>query len=845
MGLHAIAPTKFFLCVPAMNGLGPFFALREGNVRVGGTVPLTKGSSGSSCRVLPWPRTRGKAANRVFQRPVSNCQCFSRTARAHHLSGSSVVLANANPASCAPGSSFRCFVSGHRSEDRPRDPERRCTDIQWAIPLYYVSTIADARVAVDWILSCCKESFAGAAGCFSAPPQLRRLAMLPETNATRSFLHRGRDSKGFGDSAAVSAVFGTPGQDYVDVLGEAADLSGPAGLFGSSTRSRLLRSSIGVHLPLLPESTPFASTPHALRHPSQCPSSPPTPGLLRDDSSLNSAEGGCRKGTRKEDKRDSYSEETQRLLHHGGRTELLRSLYVSTSTAVILFSFCSSHSFSSPEDSSARRSISSMFFSPSSSTPRVSGSSMRQHRELVRFVCSSLLANRDVAKVFHGAHSLLSTIYWQYGVSASTVVDSQVGLALLLDRLNLESNFVSLFKALRIHFGQDVAGWDRLVREEKYSSRSASYSSASPDASPDTSLESNWFADAGERDRILQNEGGGLHEALLAAHTLPFAAHVCSLLGDDDGAFVQAQMESVLSAYLRLNPDLSTPPVLSFSQLAMGDASATGKDRGKERRPGLFGSTPGAASALNREEPRLLLCRKGASASAAPSVNQTQEEEANENDDVECKGVRLLPVPPGTVLQAMLMYRETDMLFFGLNLGPLAGVAVGKSVSRFPDLKPGDVANCCVLGRSPCGKFLLLDRVGGRSLVFDLKTKRMLPLPSLESAEATSSSSASPGRRSKSGWSQSGSFLIDDTPVAISPGANDEPYKLTSNASLVDMKARFTVGLDERLGKRFSDNGGRPKPYIGQKIYKLGKRGAVKIRKKLPRNLFDDDGRNK
>ncbi|KEP63832.1 UNVERIFIED_CONTAM: hypothetical protein HHA_214370 [Hammondia hammondi] len=843
MGLQAIAPTKFLLFVPAKHGLGPFSGLREGKFWVGGTVPFTKGSSGGFCRVPPWQRTRGEAANRLFHRPVSNCLYFSQTARAYHLSGSLVVLANANPASCAPGSSFRCFASGHRSEDRPRDPERRCTDTRWVIPLYYVSTITDARVAVDWILSCCKESFDSAVSCYSAPPQLRLLAMLPETNATRFFLHRGRDSKGFGGSAPVSAVFGTPGQDYVDVLGEAADPSGPAGFFGSSTRSRLLRSSIGVHLPFLPESTPAASTPHGLRHPPQCPSSPPTPGLFRDDCSLNSAEGECRKGTRKEEKRGSYSEESERLLHHGGRTELLPSLYVSTSTAVILFSFCSSHSFSSPEASSARHFVSSTFFSPSSSPPSVSSSSLRQHRQLVGFVCSSLLANRDVAKVVHGAHSLLSTIYWQYGVSASTVVDSQVGLALLLDRLNLESNFVSLFKALRVHFGQDVAGWDRLVHEEEDSSRFAAYSSASPDGSLETSLESNWFADAGERERILQNEGGGLHEALLAAHTLPFAAHVCTLLGDDDGAFVQAQMESVLSAYLRLNPDLSTPPVPSFSQLAMGDASATGKDRAKQRRPGSFGSTPGAASAVNSEKPRFLLCRKGASASAAPIVSQTQEEE-NEKDE-EWQAVRLLPVPPGTVLQAMLMYRETDMLFFGLNLGRLAGVAVGKSVSRFPDLKPGDVANCCVLGRSPCGKFLLLDRVGGRSLVFDLKTKRMLPLPSLKSTEATSSSSASPCRRDKSGWSQSGSFLIDDTPVTISPGANDEPYKLTSNASLVDMKARFTVGLDERLGKRFSDNGGRPKPYLGQKIYKLGKRGAVKIRKKLPRNLFDDDGRNK
>lgn len=31
---------------------------------------------------------------------------------------------------------------------------------------------------------------------------------------------------------------------------------------------------------------------------------------------------------------------------------------------------------------------------------------------------------------------------------------------------------------------------------------------------------------------------------------------------------------------------------------------------------------------------------------------------------------------------------------------------------------------------------------------------------------------------------------------------------------------------------------------LGEKIYKLGKRGAVKIRKKLPKNRFDDDGRN-
>ncbi|CBZ54734.1 conserved hypothetical protein [Neospora caninum Liverpool] len=761
-----------------------------------------------------------------------------------------VAAANLAPFSWSHVSSLRCFVSSPncRSDQRRRSPEPGCTDTHWTIPLYYVATLAEARLSVEWILSCCKEASSGGVCCSAAPPpQLPLLAVLPETSATRQFQDRFRDSTETVGALPVFPSFGTPGQDYADVLGDAADPSGHAGISGSSTRprSRLFQSSIGVHVPFLPLSRRVASLPHALRPPSPSSSSPAAPGL-RDDSLLELSHGEFLKGTRKEDARDSYLDESRRFLHYPGRTELLSSLYVSTPRAIFLFSFCPSLS-SSPD--AVSHPVSPLSPSPSSSFSSLSSSSLREHRRLVCFVCSSLLANPDVAKVSHGAHGLMSTLYWQYGVSASTFVDSQVGLASLLDRLNLESNFLSLFTALRLQFGRALDGWDRLVHEEKESSLSVASSSPAPDGSLATGPGSRRFADASERGRVLQNEGGGLHEAMLAAHTLPFGAHVCSLLGDDDGAFFQAQMESILLAYSRMNPDLSTPRVPRFSRLAEGGAcsaatSEAGKDRPEMRRLRFAGYLR-AVSAAHRHELEPPIPEESASVPTVSALSQAPDQgEQEEEGDAGWQAVRLLPVPPGTVLKAMLMYRETEMLFFGLNLGPLAGVAVGKSISRFPDLKPGDVVDCCVLGRSPCGQFLLLERVGGRNLVFDLKSKRMLPLPSLGDTEATSSSSTFSQQR-KNPSSQSSSSLVDDASMTITPGAYDEPYKLTSNASLVDMKARFTVGLDERLGKRFGDNGGRPKPYIGQKIYKLGKRGAVKIRKKLPRNVFDDDGRNK
>ncbi|PHJ23102.1 hypothetical protein CSUI_003047, partial [Cystoisospora suis] len=66
----------------------------------------------------------------------------------------------------------------------------------------------------------------------------------------------------------------------------------------------------------------------------------------------------------------------------------------------------------------------------------------------------------------------------------------------------------------------------------------------------------------------------------------------------------------------------------------------------------------------------------------------------------------------------------------------------------------------------------------------------------------------------------------------------------TSNESLVKMRNESAVvlGLQELDKKARMET--REKPRIGEKIHKRGKRGAVKIRKKLPKNRFDDDGKN-
>ncbi|PFH37103.1 hypothetical protein BESB_035610 [Besnoitia besnoiti] len=761
---------------------------------------------------------------------------------------------------------FRCFGSlASTSSAVGVGTQPRLQELPPTLPLYYVATLADAKVAVEWILSCRSgASSASLAPVPLPPPNLQLLTTLPLTHVSRRLLQRFSEPRDQHPQSSPSLRFGTPGRDYADVLGEASDSSAHAQP-SEAARWRVLHASIGIHVPFLRQSNTTQSSQNSHASIGALASFPAVYGP-RDDA--------FRQLSRASDSRDADGasgdcEASQRLLQRGGRTELLPSLYVSTPSAVFLFSF--SPSLAASCAASVSPSLSRPLKAPgaSASSSAQTPASLRHHRRLASFVCATLLANPDLVKMSHGAHHLLCSVHWQYGLSAATWVDSQIGLAVLLDRLNLESKFLSLFKALRLRFPHEMAAWtqlaaaqfrDRGLRNSAKDRREvpaapladegASHVAPSLDASSqppsplphgafashppealsswppvevEAELELRGLTDAQARERILNLEGGGLHEALLAAHTLPFGAEVCALLGDDEGTLIQAESERILFSYARLNPHLSTPARVSpfFSRSAARAAETKAAAEASE----LTGRA--------RQPPR------GFDGDGRSEGARLAEAEAEEEDCDDEQGVRVFPVPQGTNVQAMLLQRESDILFFGLNLGPLAGVAVGKSVSRFPDLKPGDVVDCCVLGRSPCCQYLLLDRLGGANLVFDLKRKRMLPLPSLEDA------TFAPSRRDSSGVGAFSSFLLNDVATAMPPSGGDEPYKLTSNASLVDMKARFTVGLDERLGKRFEDSAGRPKPYIGQKIYKLGKRGAVKIRKKLPRNMYDDDGRNK
>lgn len=142
---------------------------------------------------------------------------------------------------------------------------------------------------------------------------------------------------------------------------------------------------------------------------------------------------------------------------------------------------------------------------------------------------------------------------------------------------------------------------------------------------------------------------------------------------------------------------------------------------------------------------------------------------------------------PGAPICAMLVSRRPDAAFFKLNHSSLSGAVLDpKELRDFKDLQIGDVAVCQVKSLSDCQTVLHLQRQGHGDLRFCDRTREMRKLPSLTDVDR-----AFPPRQSSMyGFGQ---------PSSGQPG----------------------VALDRPSFKE-------EKPEV---IFKMGGRGAVKIRK--------------
>ena len=93
--------------------------------------------------------------------------------------------------------------------------------------------------------------------------------------------------------------------------------------------------------------------------------------------------------------------------------------------------------------------------------------------------------------------------------------------------------------------------------------------------------------------------------------------------------------------------------------------------------------------------------------------------------------LKLQELHSGAKLEAMLASTKPHMAYFKLN-HRMMGVVPEEDLKEFMDLKPGDVAQCEVKSISPCQRFAYLQREGHGNLWFDRHQHRMLKLPDLD-----------------------------------------------------------------------------------------------------------------
>mmetsp|Transcript_9161 Transcript_9161/g.20212 ORF Transcript_9161/g.20212 Transcript_9161/m.20212 type:complete len:389 (-) Transcript_9161:88-1254(-) len=140
----------------------------------------------------------------------------------------------------------------------------------------------------------------------------------------------------------------------------------------------------------------------------------------------------------------------------------------------------------------------------------------------------------------------------------------------------------------------------------------------------------------------------------------------------------------------------------------------------------------------------------------------------------------------GSALQAMLASRRPDAAYFKLNHGTLTGAVLDATdLQDFADVKPGDVVQCRVSSVSECRRFVHLKREGHGNLFYDRIRQEMRVLPSTADGDHSSR--------------QSSLYGLAKWRPGSNPPIQEEP-----------------ASYRER------------KPEV---IYKLGKRGAVKVRK--------------
>lgn len=139
----------------------------------------------------------------------------------------------------------------------------------------------------------------------------------------------------------------------------------------------------------------------------------------------------------------------------------------------------------------------------------------------------------------------------------------------------------------------------------------------------------------------------------------------------------------------------------------------------------------------------------------------------------------------GVKVKAMLVSKKPGAAYFKLNHSVTGAVLEDEDLKEFVDLKPGDVADCQVKSVSPCQSFAHLQREGHGNLWFDRHQSRMMKLPSQEQMDEARS------RRQSSLYGHQGA-----------PG-------------------RPNLQEDRRSFRE-------QKPTV---VHKLGKRGAVKVKK--------------
>eukprot|EP00921_Rhytidocystis_pertsovi_P009624 GHVQ01015543.1.p1 GENE.GHVQ01015543.1~~GHVQ01015543.1.p1 ORF type:complete len:758 (-),score=69.17 GHVQ01015543.1:88-2361(-) len=142
----------------------------------------------------------------------------------------------------------------------------------------------------------------------------------------------------------------------------------------------------------------------------------------------------------------------------------------------------------------------------------------------------------------------------------------------------------------------------------------------------------------------------------------------------------------------------------------------------------------------------------------------------------------------------------------------------------------------------PPSEYVYLKRYRGDNMVYYFPQKRMVELPALSPEMAY--------KQDRVVSDTSGIFGTHENPLETMPRYDRIVFgqRMTGNASQRSNKTLLPSLPSVEQPSKGSGNFGPiregPAPYIGQKMYKTGKRGQFKIRKKLPRKRYDDDGKN-